>query len=68
MKDGGEHWQWDPEIPCYFGVLPRHGAKGGDVKVHGHKMLRFFLAFTNHIGDIVVSVQKFLSRTRSQRL
>jgi carotenoid cleavage dioxygenase len=32
MKDGGEHWQWDPKIPCYFGVLPRHDAKGDDVK------------------------------------
>jgi carotenoid cleavage dioxygenase-like enzyme len=33
MKAGGEHWQWDPTIPCYFGVLPRHGPKSGDVKV-----------------------------------
>ncbi|CAI7637745.1 unnamed protein product [Penicillium manginii] len=32
MKAGGEHWQWDPTIPCYFGVLPRHGPKSGDVK------------------------------------
>jgi carotenoid cleavage dioxygenase-like enzyme len=33
MKNGGEHWQWDPTIPFYLGVLPRHGAKGSDVKV-----------------------------------
>lgn len=33
MKQGGEHWQWDPEIPFYIGVLPRRGAAGSDVKV-----------------------------------
>lgn len=33
MKKGGEHWQWDYSIPMYIGVLPRHGAKGSDVKV-----------------------------------
>lgn len=33
MKAGGEHWQWDPNIPFYLGVLPRRGAKGSDVKV-----------------------------------
>ncbi|KAJ4352936.1 hypothetical protein N0V95_003789 [Ascochyta clinopodiicola] len=32
MKQGGEHWQWDPEVPFYIGVLPRHGATGSDVK------------------------------------
>ncbi|KAJ4179560.1 hypothetical protein NW767_014596 [Fusarium falciforme] len=32
MKQGGEHWQWDPNMPVYFGVLPRRGAKGTDVK------------------------------------
>ncbi|TVY50639.1 Lignostilbene-alpha,beta-dioxygenase isozyme I [Lachnellula cervina] len=32
MKAGGEHWQWDPELPFYLGVLPRRGAKGSDVK------------------------------------
>ncbi|KAJ5037141.1 carotenoid oxygenase [Bipolaris maydis] len=32
MKQGGEHWQWDPNIPFYLGVLPRHGALGSDVK------------------------------------
>ncbi|PMD29492.1 carotenoid oxygenase [Hyaloscypha variabilis F] len=32
MKNGGEHWQWTPDIPFYIGVLPRHGAKGEDVK------------------------------------
>lgn len=34
MKKGGEHWQWDPTIPMYLGVLPRYGAKGSDVKVY----------------------------------
>lgn len=34
MKKGGEHWQWDYSIPMYIGVLPRHGAKGSDVKVY----------------------------------
>lgn len=33
LKQGGEHWQWDPKIPFYIGVLPRRGAKGSDVKV-----------------------------------
>jgi hypothetical protein len=43
MKNGGEHWQWDPKIPCYFGVLPRHGAKGSDVKVSVHGILQTFM-------------------------
>lgn len=33
MRSGGEHWQWDSEVPFYLGVLPRHGASGTDVKV-----------------------------------
>lgn len=33
LKAGGEHWQWDPNVPFYLGVLPRRGAKGTDVKV-----------------------------------
>lgn len=33
MKAGGEHWQWDPELPLYIGALPRYNAKGSDVKV-----------------------------------
>ncbi|KAH6999202.1 carotenoid oxygenase [Ilyonectria sp. MPI-CAGE-AT-0026] len=32
LKQGGEHWQWDPKVPFYLGVLPRRGAKGDDVK------------------------------------
>ncbi|KAH7162009.1 carotenoid oxygenase [Dactylonectria estremocensis] len=32
LKQGGEHWQWDPDCPFYLGVLPRRGAKGSDVK------------------------------------
>ncbi|KAF2219597.1 carotenoid oxygenase [Elsinoe ampelina] len=32
MKAGGEHWQWNPDVPFYIGVLPRRGAKGEDVK------------------------------------
>ncbi|OJI96472.1 hypothetical protein ASPVEDRAFT_120230 [Aspergillus versicolor CBS 583.65] len=32
MKAGGEHWQWNPEMPVYFGVLPRRGAQGSDVR------------------------------------
>ncbi|GAM40135.1 hypothetical protein TCE0_034f12246 [Talaromyces pinophilus] len=32
MKAGGEHWQWNPDIPFYIGVIPRHGAKSSDVK------------------------------------
>ncbi|KAJ4395067.1 hypothetical protein N0V91_011096 [Didymella pomorum] len=32
MKQGGEHWQWDPNIPFYLGVLPRYDASGTDVK------------------------------------
>ncbi|KAK6823237.1 Resveratrol cleavage oxygenase 1 [Aspergillus parasiticus] len=37
MKQGGEHWQWSPETPLYLGVLPRHGAKGSDVKWFHYK-------------------------------
>jgi hypothetical protein len=33
MKRGGEHFAFDPEEPCYFGVLPRYGATGSEVKV-----------------------------------
>lgn len=32
MKKGGEHWQWNADIPFYIGVLPRRNAKGSDVK------------------------------------
>ncbi|KAH8623625.1 hypothetical protein IG631_21330 [Alternaria alternata] len=32
MKQGGEHWQWNPNIPFYLGVLPRRGASGSKVK------------------------------------
>lgn len=32
MKAGGEHWQWNPNIPFYVGVLPRYGATASDVK------------------------------------
>ncbi|TQN64083.1 Lignostilbene-alpha,beta-dioxygenase isozyme III, partial [Colletotrichum shisoi] len=32
LKAGGEHWQWDPNVPFYLGVMPRRGAKGSDVK------------------------------------
>lgn len=32
MKQGGEHWQWNSEIPFYIGVLPRRGAHGSDIK------------------------------------
>ncbi|KAH7393694.1 carotenoid oxygenase [Cadophora sp. MPI-SDFR-AT-0126] len=32
MKAGGEHWQWNPDIPFYIGLLPRRGAKGSDIK------------------------------------
>ncbi|KPM38685.1 Lignostilbene-alpha,beta-dioxygenase isozyme I [Neonectria ditissima] len=32
LKQGGEHWQWDPEVPFYLRVLPRREAKGDDVK------------------------------------
>jgi carotenoid cleavage dioxygenase-like enzyme len=34
LKQGGEHWQWNPDVPFYVGVLPRHGAKGHEVKVN----------------------------------
>ncbi|KAJ0361554.1 hypothetical protein COL26b_013678 [Colletotrichum chrysophilum] len=32
LKAGGEHWQWDSNVPIYIGVLPRRGAQGSDVK------------------------------------
>lgn len=32
LKAGGEHWQWNNDIPMYIGVLPRRGGKGTDVK------------------------------------
>lgn len=43
MKAGGEHWQWNPDIPFYLGVLPRHGAQGSDVKVSHPHMSRMRL-------------------------
>ncbi|KAK2046769.1 carotenoid oxygenase [Colletotrichum somersetense] len=30
LKAGGEHFQHDPNVPFYIGVLPRRGAKGSD--------------------------------------
>lgn len=42
MKKGGEHWKWNPTIPFYLGVLPRHGARGSDVKVRESISLRPF--------------------------
>ena len=33
MKRGGEHFAFSTEEPCYFGVLPRYGATGKEVKV-----------------------------------
>jgi carotenoid cleavage dioxygenase-like enzyme len=33
LKAGGDHWQWDHDIPMHIGVLPRRGANGTDVKV-----------------------------------
>ena len=33
MKAGGEHFAFHPEEPCYWGVLPRYGAIGEEVKV-----------------------------------
>lgn len=32
MKQGGEHWQWNPNVPFYLGSLPRRGASASDVK------------------------------------
>ncbi len=45
MKQGGEHWQWSPETPFYVGVLPRRGAKPGDVKVRPYFLARFYTTF-----------------------
>lgn len=52
MKQGGEHWQWSPETPLYLGVLPRHGARGSDVKV---SLTLYICAWTvsNAIGLVV---------------
>lgn len=36
MKQGGEHWEWNPDAPFYIGVIPRRGAKSTDVKVCTH--------------------------------
>lgn len=47
MKAGGEHWQWDSEIPFYIGVLPRHGAKGSDVKVRGKIIWMLWISLPN---------------------
>lgn len=46
MKQGGEHWQWDSNIPVYFGVVPRRGAKGSDVKVRSirHVIIKLIFA------------------------
>jgi carotenoid cleavage dioxygenase len=30
LKEGGNHWEWNPKLPQYYGVAPRHG--GGEIK------------------------------------
>ncbi|KAJ8118502.1 hypothetical protein OPT61_g529 [Boeremia exigua] len=59
MKQGGEHWQWSPDVPFYLGVLPRRGASGTDVKwfrapnaFPGHTVN----AYENDAGDIVLDL------------
>ena len=39
MKKGGEHFAFDTNEPCYFGVLPRYGATGKDVRVRFNSIL-----------------------------
>ena len=36
LKRGGEHWQWNNDLPTYIGVLPRYGASSDDVKVSNY--------------------------------
>ena len=38
VKQGKEHWHWNPDIPLYIGVLPRRGAKSEDVNVYNPDM------------------------------
>lgn len=59
MKKGGEHWQWDNDLPTYIGVLPRYGAKSEDVKwfeaPHGF-VGHVANAFENEGGKIEISI------------
>ncbi|TGO07513.1 hypothetical protein BTUL_0270g00130 [Botrytis tulipae] len=59
LKAGGEHWQWDSEVPMYVGVLPRRGASGSDVKwfraPHGFAG-HVANAFEDENGHIVLSM------------
>ncbi|THV45118.1 hypothetical protein BGAL_0528g00060 [Botrytis galanthina] len=59
LKAGGEHWQWDSEVPMYIGVLPRRGANGSDVKwfraPHGFAG-HVANAFEDENGNIVLSM------------
>ena len=56
MKQGGNHWQWEYDVPFYLGVLPRRGASGDDVKwfrapnaFSGHTVN----AYEDHDGNLV---------------
>ncbi|KAJ4286518.1 hypothetical protein N0V90_013218 [Kalmusia sp. IMI 367209] len=62
MKEGGEHWQWNSDIPFYIGVLPRRGASGSDVKwfrapnaFPGHTVNAFEDAAGNIVFDLPLS-------------
>ncbi|KAJ5654905.1 carotenoid oxygenase 1 [Penicillium lividum] len=59
MKKGGEHWQWENELPAYIGVLPRYGAKGSEVKwfeaPHGF-LGHTANAFENEDGNIELTL------------
>ena len=63
MKKGGEHWQWDNEIPMYIGILPRRGAKSTDVKVSN-----FHVKVESRLTFLVVRGTTRLCWPRSQRL
>jgi carotenoid cleavage dioxygenase len=32
LKAGGAHWQWNPNLPQYYGVVPRRGGKTEDAR------------------------------------
>ncbi|KAF2455729.1 carotenoid oxygenase [Lineolata rhizophorae] len=43
LKEGGNHWAWDPNEDQYYGIIPRRGGKPEDIRwyradnaFHGH--------------------------------
>ncbi|KIM92528.1 hypothetical protein OIDMADRAFT_139524 [Oidiodendron maius Zn] len=56
LKQGGEHFQYDGTMPCYFGVLPRRGGSNENAKasLSSHPAAQWFRAphaCTGHVAN-----------------